>query len=402
MFSQIRAKAIRMAITRFIIFTLIAAALMLLGGRWAVDLLVGPINSADTPLEELSGKLVSVDLYYVHDWYAYTERLESGQASGTGKLVDTDYLVERLGVVELFGLRIKESHMDAFSEKYNTFADQFDDPTVTMDDLKVPCPVVVGTLVPMDAENKQFFSEYLEGSGAENFGRYYRLEMNMAHGTPFGLVYVLGGLAAFFFLVGLITLLRAIVGKSAAHVMAYCDTHGGTDAERALEDWYEKSQLIGKLRVGPGFLMTENRMKFRLFPEEEIVWVYQKTTRYNGVPSYELMIGDTNGKLWPVGMREKDIKRVIDFLAVEMPDVALGYHAELAVAFRNNPMSVKDAKKEMESEKPEPGKYQFDEIERKEADRQNETDAIPENVGESLPTPSSQSVEGDSWKELDQ
>lgn len=338
MLQKLKAHSIKSAVLRFIVFLLVSGALIYFGAPGILNILKGPKKIEGIDVPNSKGAYVTMTFDHVVFDYAYTTERESGKPESTAKTKSEEYMVITQDENYLMGVLLHKGDFSKYQSHLIKLMDYFWEETP----VNPGAITLTGTIIEMDSESKQFFKETMDELGADpSMAAFYLLDINQANGSSLLTSWIAFGIGAVLVLFALFSLVRALTGGYQTSIRKYAaanSSEGGTERlmEKMEESWSSATK-IGNAYFCSDFFVYQKGLTTHIYQAKQLLWVYQKTTRTNGVASsFELMLGLDNGKIPSVSMRQKYVKEALTWIENHYTWTALGYSSDLLRLFRND------------------------------------------------------------------
>lgn len=333
---SLRKQSVKKVLLRFIIFTVIAVAVFVVSGVWAIFGTFSPKTLAELTPETAEGAYVEDDIYFLYGDFIEVERYKDNRPTGTITaryyLVDFDDETYYMGLcVHQEDLTEAEAMMDACND-YMDYAT--DDP---------PAPLhVKGTIRAMDEEELDYYYDAVDSDPeiTEAMLPVY-LDMGRVRGLsgPMVALYLLITLGCL--LAGAYPLIKACTGGYQKQVRKTLEASGNLEmaAERAAV-FYDSTEPVSGFRLGKEFVFFQYGPKSILLRPWDIAWAYQSTTHHRrGViptgTTYAIVLRLMNGKSYTVSMSEDAVKALLQAMETALPGTVLGYSKDLEELYKN-------------------------------------------------------------------
>lgn len=339
MLETLKKKSFKKVIVWVVVLYIAAAACMVISGGGIFKLLQKK-DIYELDINELEGKYVTADIYFIYDYYAYTT--ETSKSNPRPRTTSKEYIIP-IGENEFMGLYLPSSSLSK-AEKLMKSSQSFLDSQTQMDESEIF--TVTGTILPMEKESLQFYQEAVgfdEMSEEEKalFLPYY-LRENYLGNTSAPLTYLLTIGAVVCFICATVMLVRGVTGAYQKDIVNFCAATG--NKEQALErmsTYFESSTPVSGLRIADEWMMFPQGAYTRIWGLDKFVWAYKKTTehRRNGIKTgttYSLVICNTAKRRMELPMTEKEVSEAIQYIAENAKGVVLGFNSKLDKMYRND------------------------------------------------------------------
>lgn len=331
MLEALKKKSLKNNLKKMLIAIVLAAGLLWGSDFGAFRAIGGPKDLFSLSADELQGKYVTADIYYIHGAYAYTESTNSSTHRST--VTEKEYIISTEDAV--FGMAVPSSMI---READNVLDDSDDYYYGKISEL-TECITVTGTLRKMDAETLEFFHDTVGYDGMSNEDRaMFRplvLKVNCLGRTPEGLTWLMTIVAAGSLLYALGILILTLAGGYQKSIKAYCKASESPETTmEQLDQFFHDTEPINGVRVGK-WILFESKGKDILLDTNDAVWAYMHTIQHrtNGVPTgktFGVIVRTRDRKKYEIAMKsEAAAREVLDTIARDMPRTVLGYTAKL-------------------------------------------------------------------------
>lgn len=331
MLGALKKKSLKNNISKILVALALAAGLLWGSDFGAFRAIGGPKDLFSLSADELEGKYVTAEIYYIYDWYAYTESTNSSTHRST--VTEKEYIIATEDAI--IGLAVPSSMirdadkvLDESDDYYNGYISELTE-SIT----------VTGTLRKMDEETLGFYHKVVGYDGLSNADRAVFqplvLKVNCLGRTPEGLTWLMTAVAAGALVYALWILLSVLTGGYQRSIKAYCKASESPEATmEQLEQFYQDTEPINGVRVGK-WILFESKGKDILLDTNDAVWAYMHTIQHrtNGVPTgktFGVIVRTRDRKKYEIAMKsEAAAREVLDIIARDMPRTVLGYTAKL-------------------------------------------------------------------------
>lgn len=331
MLKDLKMKSLKKNLAKILIALALAVGLLVGTDFGAFRAIGGPKDLYSLRADELEGTYVTAEIYYIHDWYAYTETTNSSTNRST--VTEKEYIV--LTEDAVLGIALPSAMIrDAdkvLEDSEDYYYGELDELTRSI--------TVTGTIRRMDAETLDFYHQVLGYDGMSNADRAMCqplvLKANCLGRTPEGLTWVMTLAAAGALIYMVWVLLAVLTGAHQKSIKAYCKNSESPEAAmEELEQFYRDTTPVSGVRVGK-WILFESKGKDILLDTNNAVWAYMHTVNHtsNGIPTgrtFGVILRTRDRKKYEISMRnEAAAREVLDTIARDMPRTVLGYTPKL-------------------------------------------------------------------------
>lgn len=331
MLKALKMKSLKKNLVKILIALALTVGLLCGTGFGAFKAIGGPQDLYSLSAGELLGKYVTADIYYIYDWYAYTESTDSSTNRST--VTEKEYIILTKNRDSFFGMALPSS-MIKEADKVLEDSDRYYYGEIPLSALTRTI-TVTGTIQKMSSESRDFFYEYfdyesLSDEDKELIQPVY-LRANYLGWMPEGLTWIMTAGAACSFIYMLWILLAVLTGSYQKSVKAYCRASESPEVTmEELEQFYRDTEPVNGVRVGK-WILFESKGKDILLDTNNAVWAYMHTVNHtsNGIPTgktFGVILRTRDRKKYEIPMKnEAAAREVLDTIARDMPRTVLGY-----------------------------------------------------------------------------
>lgn len=335
MLKALKMKSLKKNLTKILIALALTVGLLAGTGFGAFKAIGGPVDLYSLDADELDGKYVTAEIYYIFDCYAYTESTNSSTNRST--VTEKEYIILTKDWNDFFGMALPSSMIRE--------ADKVMDDTYRYYCGEIPLSgltrtvTVTGTIQKMGSESRDFFYEYFdyESLSEEDQARIHPvyLRANYLGWMPEGLTWIMTIGAACSFIYMLWILIAVLTGSYQKSVKAYCKASESPETTmEELEHFYQNTDPVNGVRVGK-WILFESKGKDILLDTNNAVWAYMHTVNHtsNGIPTgrtFGVILRTRDRKKYEISMKnEAAAREVLNTIARDMPRTVLGYTPKL-------------------------------------------------------------------------
>lgn len=341
---QLKANSVKKSIPGLILFVGIAVAVVLITRVWHVFGILAPKTLDELTPETLDGAFVDDDIYYIYGSYLEIESYRDNRRIGTSGM---QYLID-MDETYYMGLFVHAGKVDE-AEQAEKDLDEFYETLYTMDSEpsqefldSIPVFHVRGMVRAMDDDDLGYYRDATADLDDASLFLPYYLEVDYVNGIPvWGCFALLAGVL-FLLWLGVWPMVKALRGGFQKQVRAKLAEDGSPEraAEQA-ELFYNNTPEVCGVRMSSSYVFFQDGAESILLRPWDVAWAYQSTTQHrtNGIPSgktYAAVLRTMDGKQYTLGMKEAQVKELLEAMSTALPGTVLGYDKQLEQTYKNN------------------------------------------------------------------
>lgn len=333
---QLRMASLRKSMVQIVLFLVLAVGVFVYFHCWQLFGMLSPKTLWELSPETMEGAYVEDDIYWIYTPYIeerYGETWASGSTTGIQYLIDLDD-------VYYLGMSVHKDKLDE-AEALMQAVDDYWDGKISEDD--VPVMHVTGTIKKMDEEERGYYHDLADGDEEliSVMPPYY-LDVGRIGGQPFWMEVVIFIGTLVLLVIALFPLVKSLRGGYQKKVLAKLRESGSFEAaaERAAQ-FYEMTEPVCGVRMNGEYVFFQDGANSVLLRPWDVAWAYQSTTQHrtNGIPtgkSFAAILRTMDGTQYTLGMKEEQVRRLLEAISVSLPGVVLGYTEELEQVYKQN------------------------------------------------------------------
>lgn len=331
MLKALKMKSLKKNLTKILIALALAVGLIVGTDFGAFKAIGGPKDLYSLRADELEGKYVEAEIWYIYDWFAYTESTDS--STNRSSITEKKYII--LTEDAVLGMSLPSSMI----KEADKVLEDSDDYYYGYTDELTRSITVKGTIQKMDSKSLEFFYEYFDYENLDEEDQELivplMLKANCLGLMPEGLTWTMtvGAVCALIYMLWI--LIATLTGAYQKSIKAYCRASESPDVTmEELEQFYRDTEPVNGVRVGR-WILFESKGKDILLDTNNAVWAYMHTVNHttNGIPTgrtFGVILRTRDRKKYEISMKNEAAARgVLDTIARDMPRTVLGYTPKL-------------------------------------------------------------------------
>ncbi len=331
MLQELKKKSLKKNLAKILVALALAVGLLWGSDFGAFKAIGGPKDLYALDADDLQGQYVTADIYFIYDWYAYTET--TNESSHYSHVTEKEYIISTDDVY--LGVAVPGGMIDDAEAVLD------DSDAYYYGDLSelTRCITVTGTIQRMDSKTLDFYHKVVGYDGMSNADRALFtplvLKVNCLGRMPEGLTWLMTAAAAAALCYAIWILATSLTGGYQKSIKAYCKASESPEVTlEELDQFYQNTEPVNGVRVGK-WILFETKGKDMVLDANDVVWAYLHTVNHstNGVPTgktFGVVVRTRNRKKYEVAMKSEAAARdVLNTIARDMPRTVLGYTAKL-------------------------------------------------------------------------